>query len=250
MSPLPLSKMNAMRTLRHFPIILLTALCCGAWTSKSSAQTYTLSVDSVIGIPDTIYDGQTISFTMVFSNLSNLGFQGQVETVLYFPNAQDTITADVTSWPNSFVQAQSQTQVAVSHFFTSNDNNLAIGDNVVVVWPRIASGPTFPPQEVINEKTISFYLAPPLSVPSINRSEVQRLGLFPNPAQGEVRLVMPHGEEVRSFRVTDLSGRTVLANERSEVRLNADALPAGIYTVTAISGSGQPYFGRLMVGNR
>jgi len=243
--------MNAMRILRSYSIILLTVLCCAVWTSDSSAQnTYTLRVDSVIGIPDTIYDGQTIAFTMVFSNLSNLGFQGHVETVLYFSGTDDTITADVTSWPNSFVQAQSQTHVAVSHFFTSNDNNLAIGDNVVVVWPRISSGPTFPPQEVIDQKTISFYLAPPLSVPSTNRSEVQRLGLFPNPAQGEVRLAMPHGEEVRSFRVTDLSGRTVLANERSEVHLNADALPAGIYTVTAISGSGQPYVGRLMVGNR
>jgi hypothetical protein len=247
MSPLPLSKMNAMRTLRHFPIILLTALCCGAWTSESSAQTYTLSVDSVIGIPDTIYDGQTISFTMVFSNQSTLGFQGDVETVLYFPNAQDTITADSSVMNANFVAAQTQESVFASHFFTSDNNHLAIGDNVVVVWPRITFGPTGPPQEVLNPKTIYFYLAPPLSAPSIDASKSFKLSLFPNPGQGEVRLALPKSESLRSFVVTDLSGRIVLSDGSGADMLNADKLPAGIYTVSAISASGRPFIGRLMV---
>jgi hypothetical protein len=52
--------------------------------------------------------------------------------------------------------------VSVTHLFTSDGNTLSIGDNVVVVWPRISSGPVFPPQEVINKGMASFYLAEPL----------------------------------------------------------------------------------------
>jgi hypothetical protein len=241
--------MNAMRILRSYSIILLTALCCGIWTSESSAQTYTLSVDSVIGIPDTIYDGQTIAFTMVFSNQSTLGFQGDVETVLYFPSAQDTITADSSVMNANFVAAQAQESVFASHFFTSDNNNLAIGDNVVVVWPRITFGPTGPPQEVLNPKTINFYLAPPLSAPTIDASKSFKLSLFPNPGQGEVRLALPKSESLKSFVVIDLSGRTVLSNDSGAALVNVDELPAGIYTVSAISTSGRPFTGRLIVGN-
>jgi hypothetical protein len=243
--------MNAMRTLRSYSIILLTVLCCAVWTSDSSAQnTYTLRVDSVIGIPDTIYDGQTIAFTMVFSNLSNLGFQGHVETVLYFPNTQDTITADSSMMSANFVAAQAQESVVVTHFFTSNDNNLAIGDNVVVVWPRITIGPTGPPQEVLHPETVTFYLAPPLSAPAINRGETLKLTLFPNPGQGMVRLAVAPFETLSSYEVTDLSGRIVLSDGSGADMLNADKLLAGIYTVRAVSVSGKPFVGRLMVGNQ
>lgn len=239
-----------MRILHHLAALALIASMTLLWTTATWAQnTYTLIVDSVIGIPDTIYDGQTITFTMVFSNQSNLGFQGDVETVLYFPNAQDTITADSSVMNANFVAAQSQQSVFASHFFTSNDNNLAIGDNVVVVWPRITIGSTGPPQEVLNPKTINFYLAPPLSSPSIDGSRSFKLSLFPNPAQGEVRLALPKSESLKSFVVTDLSGRTVLSNGSGQAMMDVDELPAGIYTVTAISTSGRPFTGRLIVGN-
>lgn len=239
--------MNAMRSLRQFVILALAAI----WSLSVQAQnTYVLSVDSILGIPDTIYDGQTITFTMVFSNQSNLGFQGQVETVMYFPGTQDTISADSSLMNANFVAAQAQESVFVSHFFSSNDDNLAIGDNVVVVWPRIDFGPTGPPQEVLNPRTVNFYLAPPLSAPTIDRTEVLKLGLFPNPAQGEVRLVISDGDEVRAFQVIDMMGRVVMSDESGQVRLNAHLLGSGIYVVNAVSRSGQLFTGRLSVRDR
>jgi hypothetical protein len=69
------------------------------------------------------------------------------------------------------------------------DNTLAIGDNVVVVWPRISSGPVFPPQEVINKGMASFYLAEPLSVNSGPKKETLRL--FPNPSSSLIELRLP-----------------------------------------------------------
>ena len=46
------------------------ALLLGSPIAKAQ-QTYFLNVDSIIGIPDTVYDGSTVTFTMVFSNVSN-----------------------------------------------------------------------------------------------------------------------------------------------------------------------------------
>lgn len=239
-----------MRNLRHISIILLTILFSRIGSSDILAQnTFTLSVDDVLGFPDTIFDGQTITFTMVFSNQSNLGFQGDVETLLYFPNAQDTITADSSLLNANFVAAQAQESIFVSHFFTSNDNNLAIGDNVVVVWPRITIGPTGPLQEVLNPRTILFYLAPPLSAPTIDKGENFKLGMYPNPAQDMVRLDVPQRESLFSYVVTDLFGRTVLSGHSGETMLHVGQLPAGIYTVRAESVSGKSFMGRLMVGN-
>lgn len=248
--PLPLTESKAMKRKFFLCTVLLHLILLTSIAPTRAQQTYFLSVDSVVGIPDTIYDGQSITFSLVFSNLSNLGFQGQVQTMLHFPASGDTITADVTTWPNSFVQAQSQTQVAVSHQFTTQDNNLAIGDNVVVVWPRITTGPVIPPQEAVNVKTISFVMVPPMSVPSLDGTATSKLSIYPNPGQGEVKLSVPGGEELRSFTISDISGKVVHSDRSGNPGLNADLLPAGIYTVTAISASGQPFVGRLMVGNR
>lgn len=247
MSILPLTKMTAMRILHHLAALALIASMNLLWTTATWAQnTYTLSVDSVVGIPDTVYDGQTISFAMVFTNQSALGFQGTIETVLFYPATQDTITADLSSMNANFVAAQSQQSVLVSHLFTSNDNNLAIGDNVVVVWPRITFGPTGPPQEVLNPKTINFYLAPPLSAPALNR-QAGILQLYPNPAEGDVRLKVPSGERVVQVDVTDISGRQVNRTIESEHAFNTKGLPNGLYSISALCESGKVYRGRLVV---
>jgi hypothetical protein len=245
---IPLTKMTAMRILRHLATLALIASMNMIWTTATWAQnTYTLSVDSVVGIPDTIYDGQTITFTMMFSNQSNLGFQGDVETVLYFPIAQDTITADSSVMNADFVAAQAQESVFASHFFTSNDNYLAIGDNVVVVWPRITFGPTGPPQEVLNAKTINFYLAPPLSASGQFRDMPESLGLFPNPTEGDVRLLVPKGDRMVQVAVTDISGRQLIHTIESEHTISTKDLPSGLYSVSAIGASGKVYRGRLVV---
>jgi len=239
--------MSAMRKLRHLITVTLTVVLSAGCISASLAQhTYILRVDSIIGIPDTIYDGENITFTMVFSNSSNLGFQGDVETALYFPNAQDTITADSSVMNANFVAAQTQQSVFATHFFTSNDNNLAIGDNVVVVWPRITFGPTGPPQEVLDPKTINFYLAPPLSAPTLNR-QTGILQLYPNPTHGNVRLSFPDHETLASVRITDMMGRTVLESHQVSVSLSIESLPHGIYTVHATTAKGLSYAARLVV---
>ncbi len=210
-------------------------------------QTYFLNVDSIIGIPDTIYDGSTVTFSMVFSNVSNLGFQGAVDTWIQAQGTADSIQADSTTWDNAFVQAQSQTVVAVTHLFTSDGNNLSIGDNVVVVWPRISSGPVFPPQEVINKGTAHFYLAEPLGINPSDDVKREMLRLFPNPSNNLFELRLPANEVLHTVRITDVMGRIVLEAKDASVIVNTETLPIGFYTVHTTTILGSTYSARLLV---
>lgn len=94
--------------------------------------------------------------------------------------------------------------------------------------------------------------APAVDVTSLSTSDhsVQRLGLYPNPAQSELRIV-PSGAfntaGMISVSVFGTDGRLMMRETRAAlsengISLNVDALPAGFYIVRAegeeISGSG------------
>ncbi len=236
--------MNQNFLLRTLGIALLSLV---GLNQAKAQQTYFLNVDSIIGIPDTIYDGSTVTFSMVFSNVSNLGFQGSVDTWIQVQGTADSIQADSTTWDNAFIQAQSQTMVSVTHLFTSDGNNLSIGDNVVVVWPRISSGPVFPPQEVINKGTASFFLAEPLGINPVNDSKKETLRLFPNPSSSLIELRLPTNETLQSVQITDVTGRIVLEAQDASVLVSTALLPIGFYTVHATTSAGSKYCSRLLV---
>lgn len=239
--------MDIMTNFRIIAAIAATILCGLLSVSTSAQVTYTLRVDSVTGIPDTIHDGQTVDFTVVFTNETNLGFQGHVHTVLYFPSAQDTTVADSSFMNANFLAANAQEQIFVSHLFAVDDNGLSIGDNVVVVWPRIEGGPSGPPQEVLNPIAVEFYLAPPLSAPSYMKDGALPLRIHPNPAIGEVQLTLPLKGPVKMVHVVDMTGRALPASVSKDGVLDIRHLPAGIYTVHAQSATGSAYRSRLMV---
>ncbi len=226
---------------------LILVLALGVNVTSAWSQTYFLSVDSVVGIPDTIVNGQVVSFTMFLTNQSTLVFQGGVDVILEFPGTSDSLMADSAALGNGFLAPQSQTQVFVTHQFTTEDNNaMVIGDNVVVVWPKIAAGPAEPAQEVTKFFTTSFYLVEPLSVQDREKVTVRPLTMYPNPAQDEVRLALPVHEELAHAEVIDALGRVVLVAGRQEL-LSIRMLPSGLYTVTVQCSSGEVYRGRLSV---
>jgi len=242
-----LTKRTTMNQNILFRTLGIALLSLVGLNQAKAQQTYFLNVDSIIGIPDTIYDGSTVTFSMVFSNVSNLGFQGAVDTWIQVQGTADSIQADSTTWDNAFVQAQSQTMVSVTHLFTSDGNTLSIGDNVVVVWPRISSGPVFPPQEVINKGMASFYLAEPLSVNSTIGSKKETLRLFPNPSISLIELRLPTNETLQSVQITDVTGRIVLETRDPSVLISTALLPIGFYTVRATTITGSKYSSRLLV---
>lgn len=239
-----LTKTCRMRTILKALLIIASSM---ASVCTARAQTYFLSVDSVVGIPDTIVNGQIVSFTLFLTNQSNLVYQGGIDVVLEFSGTSDSLLADSAVLSNDFLPSQMQTQVFVTHQFTTEGNNaMVIGDNVVVVWPRIHNGPIEPVQEVVKEFTTSFYLINPLSVRDVPYKRVQPLKLYPNPADDEVRLSLPPEESILRVELTDLAGRTLSTSHEAET-LSVRHLPQGLYGILVRCHSGAVYRGRLTV---
>jgi len=211
------------------------------------AQTYFLNVDSVVGIPDTIVNGQSVSFTLWLTNQSNLGFQGSVETMLTFPDAQDSLlVADSSVFATSFLSAQMQSQVFVTHQFTTEGSDaMVLGDNVVVVWPKIFHGPSEPSQEVTKFFTATFHLVEPLGV--VDREHTDGMRIYPNPASDVVYIELPGTERVHLVELRDFTGRTVVTFRQGERHIPLVDLPRGLYTVRTSTESGRVFHSRLLV---
>lgn len=70
------------------------------------------------------------------------------------------------------------------------------------------------------------------------RTNAGRIGLFPNPASSIVEVRAP--SSTRSIRISDMFGRTVLQQQWTSAMSKVDisSLPAGCYTVNALSAEG------------
>jgi len=67
------------------------------------------------------------------------------------------------------------------------------------------------------------------------RTQVQRLNLYPNPAEGWVTLDLPPGVQNLRVRLLDVRGREVTGFQEANGRFSVVGLPSGIYTVEAVT---------------
>ena len=152
-------------------VLILVSVCW--WGNKAEAQvTYELTIDSLVGIPDTIVDGQQVTFYMIVSMNSPLFYQGNIFVELEYDGGfypVDTATA-----ANASLSPNSPNTIQATHIFSTNDD-LSIGDNVVVVWPRIGDGVT-PQQEVTNPLTVYIHMVEPNGI--IEQPTVEFWSLF------------------------------------------------------------------------
>jgi xyloglucan-specific exo-beta-1,4-glucanase len=83
----------------------------------------------------------------------------------------------------------------------------------------------------------------PLSVKNPSFNGV--LGLYPNPASGEVNLILPDNDQLQSASVFSLLGQKVLESNAS--KLDVSGLSNGTYVVKAASASGKFFIQKLVV---
>jgi len=79
---------------------------------------------------------------------------------------------------------------------------------------------------------IAFYTEQPLTSSTHDPVDAAPVQVIPNPAHGSVRITMPNGEEIRSFRLFDATGREVRSLQNipfGSFDLDLDGLSAGIY---------------------
>lgn len=222
---------------------LLALLLVAGIHFQSKAQSYELEIDSLIGIPDQVVNGDTVSFYMIVSLNSPLFYSGDVFVEIEYGGNFYEIDEITLTNPNGVLSPSSPNYIQAHHRF-STDNDLSIGDNVVVVWPRIGDGIT-PPQSVVNPYTTIVTLVEPNSIQDVPTREFKSV-LYPNPANNVVRIKLDNSEQLESVSVYDLSGKSMIQATRVQ-QLDVSGLASGLYFVDVILENGTVYSDKLLI---
>ena len=228
-----------MRFLLKSFLLLLVAFTC---QNKLKAQTFELEIDSLVGIPDTVFNGEDVSFYMLVSMNSPLFYQGNIFVELEYGG--DFYEVDSTTVASQALSPNGPNYIQVHHRF-STDNDLNIGDNVVVVWPRIGDGVS-PSQTVVNPYTTVVTLTEPNGIQNVSSDRTFQSVVYPNPAQNSVRIRLDDKVQIESVIVYDLSGK-VLIRESQSKRLDVSRLSTGLYLVDVVTQQGDVYSDKLLI---
>lgn len=225
--------------LRSILVVVLAFLA----TDSARAQTYELQIDSLVGIPNEIVDGDTITFYMIVSMNSPLFYQGDIFVELQYGGTfYEVDQTDVAAGP--FLSPNTPNTIQVTHR-VSTDDDLSIGDNVVVVWPRIGDGINNPPQEVVNPQSVTLTIVEPNNIQEGPR-RIRKSFVSPNPAATEIKYQLAQSEKILQSVIYDVSGRQITYGAGIS-RIDISALHSGIYFIDVITEDGQVYSDKLIV---
>lgn len=217
-----------------FPLLLQTGV--------KAQVAYELVIDTIVGLPDTVVDGQNVTFWLTVSTSTPLFYQGNIYVELEYAGSMHAV--DTSSASAMFLGLNSPSTIQATHRF-STDDNLSIGDNVVVVWPRIGDGIT-PPQSVPDPYSKTITLIEPMGVLDHGASK-QRHGLvYPNPSSRAFTIKLSAIEQLNSVRLQDMQGRVVW-NATSGLNHDVSVLPKGIYLVQVSMADGSELTDRLLL---
>lgn len=234
-----------MLEMKHILRMLLVCAGLALVAKPTQAQTvYEIRIDSVIAFPDTIVNGDSATFYMSIS-LQNtpLLYQGNIYLELEYGDSLHQVDNVLTS--NAFLSPNFPTSIQAVHRF-STDDDLSIGDNVVVVWPRIGDG-TDPPQVVVNPYETVVTLIEPNGIKEHSQRKVKPL-FHPNPANNTIRFVQDETTGIKLFTVTDAMGRQVLRSNPT-AQLDVSELINGIYTLAIYFEDGTVRSNRLVISH-
>ncbi len=224
---------------RHLTIVLV-AFCC---LQNTYAQTYELQIDSVVGIPDTVANGDTVTFYLQVSMNTPLFYQGDIYIELEYNNNFHEVDNTLSQ---NFLNPNTPNAIEVMHRF-STDDDLSIGDNVVVVWPRIGDGES-PPQTVINPYTTTVTIVEPNGIDDAREQRTFQPFLYPNPTTQNVLFKLKDNLQVSRSVLYDMYGK-VLVESDTNLGMDVSQLPPGLYFVDVMTLDGHIYSDKLLIAH-
>jgi len=203
--------------------LLLLSFLLGFLSYNGNAQNVSLRIDSIIGIPDTVYTGQTFTYSVVVKNNGFIPYQGPVQ--LAMQNGQGQIAylyfsaAPVVVLPGSTYTISGSTVTIDSSFFRP-------GGNVVVVWPYTSQLIQYTP------RTFTTYVVNNLqSIEDVPLT--QSVSVFPNPTSDFIQINSVN-RTIERVRIYDINGKLVYQeqnNNGASLFIYIGDLPVGIYSV-------------------
>jgi hypothetical protein len=203
--------------------LFLLSFLLGLLSFNGNAQNVSLRVDSILGIPDTVYPGQVVSYSVVLKNNGFIPYQGPLQ--LAMDNGQGQIAylyfsaTPVVVLPGSTYTITGSTVTIDSSFFRP-------GGNVVVVWPYTSQLIQYTPKSFSTYVTNGFQ---GVDEPSL----AETIRIYPNPASSIVH-ISNGNNTIERVRIFDMKGRIMFNenyNQQSLVELNIDSWPVGLYSI-------------------
>lgn len=205
--------------------LLSVALLTAALSTNTQAQFLaTLSIEQVIGLPDTLNANGTYSFAFQVRNVGNTLYSGSINFDFYVDSMVPGTTQSFgANQVGGFAPGDSAV-VPVTYLFSINNSTFNIGDNVVVVWPRAIN-----PNSAADSLTFHVFITNLNSVEESNKAA--DLKIFPNPAQDFISFTSEKNtiEEVKLY---DMSGRLVLQS-KEHLKIFTGHLTEGVYIAEA-----------------
>ena len=203
--------------------ILFLSFLMGLLSFNGNAQNASLRVDSILGIPDTVFPGQVVSYSVILSNNGFIPYQGPLQ--LAMDNGQGQIAylyfsaTPVVVLPGSTYIVSGATVTIDSSFFRP-------GGNVVVVWPYTSQLIQYTPKSFSTYVTNGFQ---GIEEPSL----AETIRIYPNPASSIVH-ISNGNNTIERVRIFDMKGRIMFNenyNQQSLVELNIESWPVGLYSI-------------------
>ena len=211
-------------------LFFISALFLSTLFFQKEACAQLLSLDTLIGFPDTVIDNQAVSMSALISKGGGFTFSGDLS--IYIRSMNDSLNVDTLYYNPQYILSANTFTDTVELIYTFKASNLDAGDNIVVVWPSSS----MIPQEVEGD---SLYFNLFLKGVGVEENQHrQEVMLYPNPSRSEVQLILSFPEKVEQVRVLDVLGKEVLIFGEAIKSFNVESLDEGIYFVEVKSRDG------------
>jgi hypothetical protein len=213
--------MKARKLIYKMVFAVLMALAISLKLNAQSA----VYVQSLVNFPDlpsdTAYEGQSYNFDVVVFNGTNSVVTGN----LFIYMDVDSVLITLGSPALQVNINPGDTLIVPVTGFNFTQPQFKIGNNIVVVWPVVASGIFYPIDSLYTEV---FFV--PLNSTGLPHSNSPETGIYPNPVKDRLFWSAPNGKAPERVRIFDTRGSVVRDLTKPE-EIQVSDLPVGLYFI-------------------
>lgn len=227
-----------------FVLMMLAFTGMGRNSSGLHAQNITIGFSStgLIGMPDTVFSGDSVLVGAFIQNYDTSGFYVFNDTI-QISGTIDTgsvlISFDLPPVPPQFpIPSGDSLFYILPMVFRDNHmgGNFRIGNNVIVVWP-ISFDPTFSTMDSI---TVNVFVIDTISGIGPDPDAEANIRCYPVPASGP--LYVSSGSRhliIKEIIIRDANGKTVAISNNPSTGIMTDTWASGIYMLEIYFENGQ-----------
>ena len=190
-----------------------------------------LSIDTIINLPDTAYQGLTTSMVIIVRNSGNTPYQGALQVNIR-ADSLPTQYLYYSQNPNFILLPGDTASLTTGGAgFTFDSSHFKTGNNVVVVWPYSTQAITFA------FFTTSVYFKANVFAGLPSQPGIKKLKVYPNPGK-EIVVIESPLDNLEGVRILDLSGRLITEVKQLNVsswQLPIAGLKPGCYLLEVIA---------------